>query len=519
MTGARVRLASEVEPEEAAVRVAHYTRISTDEDHQPYSLAAQSDRLASYIKSQPGWESRREFTDQMTGATLDRPGLQRALAEAKAGRFDLLLVYRVDRLARTVRGLAQILEELDRAGVAFRSATEPFDTSTPAGRMMVQMLGVFAEFERATIVERVIAGMERKASSGAWPGGIRPYGYIPDRETGFLVVKEDEAPVVPTIFDLYVNKRIGSRAVAMELNERGHRTRLGKPWSHTAVLTLLTNRAYVGEIFFRGRYHPAPHPPLIDEHLFAAAQAILEERGDDRSLRRSNGSGYLLTGLMVCDRCGKKFVGAAAKGNRYRYPYYVCFSRHRYGTAECPQDRLRAEEMEEKLVQNLLATLNKTDVLEEAVAAWASEQGQDRPNREKELRAIEGQIRKAEAALDRYFAAFEAGTMREAIATSRVETLASEITALNARRAELADELAEPQPQAPDEEALAQLREDLETALEAGPVPQRKVLLQQFVEEIRVKDRSWIQAIYRVPIFRPPSASVLPTGFEPVSPP
>ena len=132
------------------MRVATYTRISTDEDHQPYSLGAQAERLGNYVASQDGWELVRRFTDQASGATTERPGLQRALNEAKANRFDLLLVYRVDRFARSVRGLAQLLEELDAAGVAFRSATEPFDTTTPAGRMMVQMLGVFAEFERAT---------------------------------------------------------------------------------------------------------------------------------------------------------------------------------------------------------------------------------------------------------------------------------------------------------------------------------------------------------------------------------
>ena len=125
----------------------------------------------------------RNFTDQMTSTTLERPGLQRALLEARNGGFDLLLVYRVDRLYRSVRGLAQVLDELDRAKVVFRSATEPFDTGSPAEGMMVQMLGVFAEFERATIVDRVIAGMKRKAARGGWNGGQLPFGYRRDPET------------------------------------------------------------------------------------------------------------------------------------------------------------------------------------------------------------------------------------------------------------------------------------------------------------------------------------------------
>jgi site-specific DNA recombinase len=132
---------------ESGVRVAIYVRRSTDEEHQPFSIEAQDSRLRAYVKSQPGWSLVARFEDDASGAKLDRPGLDKALAAARAGRFDVLLVYRVDRFTRRIRDLVTLLDELDRAGVVFRSATEPFDTSTPAGRMLVQMLGVFAEFE------------------------------------------------------------------------------------------------------------------------------------------------------------------------------------------------------------------------------------------------------------------------------------------------------------------------------------------------------------------------------------
>jgi site-specific DNA recombinase len=188
------------------MRIATYSRISTDEEHQPYSLEAQAQRLVAYIQSQEGWRLVRRFTDQTSGATLERPGLQRALREAQAKRFDLLLVYRVDRLSRSVRGLAQLLEQLDQAGVLFRSASEPFDTSSSAGRMMVQMLGVFAEFERATIVERVIAGMERKAARGEWTGGSLPFGYRLDAERRHLEPDPTEARLVREIFARYAER-------------------------------------------------------------------------------------------------------------------------------------------------------------------------------------------------------------------------------------------------------------------------------------------------------------------------
>jgi len=143
------------------VRVGVYVRRSTDDEHQPYSIEAQDTRLAAYINSQPGWRQAARFADDASGATTARPGLQRALAAARAGVIDVLLVYRVDRLTRSLRDLVTLLDDLDRAGVVFRSATEPFDTATAMGRMLVQMLGMFAQFERDTIIDRVIAGMER----------------------------------------------------------------------------------------------------------------------------------------------------------------------------------------------------------------------------------------------------------------------------------------------------------------------------------------------------------------------
>jgi site-specific DNA recombinase len=136
----------------------------------------------------------------MTGKTLDRPGLQQALTDARAGRYELLLVFKVDRLARSSLGLARVLEELDTAGVAFRSASEPFDTGTAAGRMMVQMLGVFGEFEREMIVERTRMGLAKKASKGEWTGGTPPFGYCYDVERRLLVPVDDEAAAVPRIF-------------------------------------------------------------------------------------------------------------------------------------------------------------------------------------------------------------------------------------------------------------------------------------------------------------------------------
>jgi site-specific DNA recombinase len=280
------------------------------------------------------------------------------------------------------------------------------------------------------------------------------------------------------------------------------------------VITVLTNRAYVGEIFFRGRYHPAPHPRLVEAQIFETAQAILESRGDDMALRRTNGSEYLLTGLLLCEKCGKRFIGASAKGNKYRYAYYVCFSRHRYGTQECDQDRLRADELEERVVESLLATLARRDLLEEAVERWGEIVERSRPDRERELAAVEAQIRRAQGSLDRYFHAFEEERLREEVCTRRIEELSAELTSLEARRSELAEEISESEPTVPDPAELAELVGDIERALSDGELPERKAAMQAVVAEIKVRDRGQIQPVFRVPIFGPPYGLVPPVKFR-----
>jgi site-specific DNA recombinase len=138
------------------------------------------------------------------------------------------------------------MDDLDTAGVHFRSATEPFDTASPAGRLFVQMLGAFAEFEREVIIDRVINGMERKAANGEWTHGPRPYGYLLDPTTQHLVPHPEERHVVRDIFTTYADTRAGTRAIADRLNAQGKRTRKGKPWSGHTIGRMLTNRLYLG---------------------------------------------------------------------------------------------------------------------------------------------------------------------------------------------------------------------------------------------------------------------------------
>jgi site-specific DNA recombinase len=175
-------------------RIAFYTRISTDEDKQKYSLDAQRDRLESFCKGlhgENGYTLVEVYRDTESGSHINRPDLARMLADAEAGRFDEIIVFRVDRLSRKLNDLGPMVERLSKWGVSFRSVSESFDTASASGLAMMQLLGVFGELERKTIIERTKLGMERKARTGAWVSGAVPYAYVATADKKAIVVVPD----------------------------------------------------------------------------------------------------------------------------------------------------------------------------------------------------------------------------------------------------------------------------------------------------------------------------------------
>ncbi len=501
------------------VRIATYTRISTDEVNQPYSLGAQHDRLAAFVASQPDWQVVARYTDQASGKNLERPALTELRTAAAAGRFDLLLVYRVDRLSRNLGQLVALIEELQGHDVGFRSATEGFDTANPAGRMLVQLLGSFAEFERASLLDRIGAGMERKAARGEWCGGTPPYGYRKPRGTSILEPDPATAPVVASIFRRYVETREGGRQIAAWLDGQGVRTRTGGRWSTTSVLDLLRNRAYIGEVSFRGVWGPGAHPPIVERELFDAAVAILDTRAGDPGLRRTNPSDYLLSTLpFVCDRCGHPMVGASARGRGgVRYAYYTCTTRAKRGSAACDQPRLSKAEVEEAILAQMSEVYADTGLvgaaLEDAAAAGRTAQAEAEQAREGLTREASELRRK----LGRYFAAFEAGELDAPLVQSRLAELQAQLAAIEARLAEAPHPEAA-SPSGPVEAAIVSwaLSQALGEVLRQGQRARTKALLRLLIGEIRVISPDDIRPTYRVPAtVRIPNELVAEGGFEP----
>lgn len=420
-----------------------------------------------------------------------------ALDSARLGKYDLLLVYRVDRLSRSVRGLAQIIEELDTVGVAFRSATEPFDTANAAGRMMVQMLGVFAEFERASIVERTVAGLAKKASKGEWTGGTAPYGYEYDKDNGVLVQVPNEVEVVQEIFHRYAIRLHGSATISGWLNDEDVPTRRGGRWTPQRVIDVLRNSTHLGELPFKGESYASAHEANIERHLFDRAQTILVERGENYPLRNGNASDYLLSSLMRCTRCNHGFVGTDSHGTGGKYRYYTCYVRHRQGTARCDQDRIPAPPTEQGVIASVVQVLRDSRLLKEASAQAVAKWQEQHPGLEKDLGHLEKKRRKAEMARDRYVKAFEGGRLSDLTFAQRVSELEDEIATLRTETDLVQDRIGS-RPEVAAESLARAAAERLEETLTNGEPQTVRGLLRALVDRIEVDGREHIQPFIRV---------------------
>jgi site-specific DNA recombinase len=315
------------------VHCAIYTRKSSEEglEQEFNSLQAQREACEAFIASQrhEGWVCLRAGYDDggFSGATMNRPELQRLLADIAAGRVDTIVVYKIDRLTRSLADFAKIVEILDARGASFVSVTQQFNTTTSMGRLTLNILLSFAQFEREVIGERIrdkIAASKRK---GMWMGGIPPLGYR--AQDGKLLVIESEAEIVRMIFRRYAE--LGSvRSLKEELEARGIKSKSwtsasgrgvgGKPFSRGALYLMLQNRLYRGEIVHKGQSHPGEHTPIIDRPLWDAVQAQLAINTAERNSGTRTPQPSLLAGMLF-DGNGNRMTPthATKKGRRYRY--------------------------------------------------------------------------------------------------------------------------------------------------------------------------------------------------------
>ncbi|MEN2787330.1 recombinase family protein [Sphingomonas qilianensis] len=351
------------------VRCAIYTRKSSEEGlEQAFnSLDAQREACAAYVLSQAseGWNALPDIYDDggLSGGSLERPALQRLLADIAAGKVDIIVVYKVDRLTRSLLDFAKLVEVFDKAGVSFVSITQSFNTTTSMGRLTLNMLLSFAQFEREVTAERIRDKIAASKAKGMWMGGLPPLGYRPDGRT--LTIVEAHAAIVRDIYQRYLD--IGNvRLLVDQLDAERIRTPVrqmangrsfgGATFSRGQVYAILKNPIYIGEIPHRDKRHKGLHAPIIDGQVWEATQTLLAGHVPGLRRKSNTASGSLLAGLIVDDASEKLIAAHACKG-KVRYRYYVSQSAH-HGTCDGKGLRIPAREIETATIEALAAAFD-----------------------------------------------------------------------------------------------------------------------------------------------------------------
>ena len=353
-----------------AVRCAIYTRKSSEEGLEQgfNSLHAQREACAAYVLSQAseGWVLLPEVYDDggLSGGTLERPALQRLLGDVADGKVDIIVVYKVDRLTRSLLDFAKLVEALDKAGTSFVSITQSFNTTTSMGRLTLNMLLSFAQFEREVTAERIRDKVAASKAKGMWMGGIPPLGYRPDGRT--LAIVEEHAALVREIHARYLAlgnvRSVAESLVAERIRVPKRKTGTGRAFGGTAfsrgqIYAILRNPIYVGDIPHRGSVFPGQHAPILERAAWNKVQQQLAGNVRGERKGRSGAHGFL-TGLLV-DSEGQPLLATHARKGERRYRYYVSKAllegTARSGTAGM---RLPAEEAEQVVLQELAALLD-----------------------------------------------------------------------------------------------------------------------------------------------------------------
>jgi site-specific DNA recombinase len=367
----------------APVRCAIYTRKSTEEglDKEFNSLDAQRESAEAYIASQrhAGWICLPERYDDggFTGGNMDRPALARLLADIEAGAIQAVVVYKVDRLSRSLLDFAKMMETFDKFHVSFVSVTQQFNTATSMGRLVLNVLLSFAQFEREIISERTrdkIAAARRK---GKWSGGRPLLGYDIDGRGGRLLVNQAEAKRVRAIFALYVQHQ-GLIPVIQELERRRWvqkrwvtrkgQTRGGRAFTKTSLHRFLTNPIYAGKVRHKKEIHAGEHEAIVDPGVWREVQEILRQNSRDVRPPVRNRYGAFLKGLLHCVPCACAMTPAhSARNQTRRYRYYVCCNAQKRGWGACPSKAVPAAEIEQFVVARIQGVANDAALLRAAL--------------------------------------------------------------------------------------------------------------------------------------------------------
>lgn len=352
---------TEIKPKRCAIYCRKSTEFGMEQEYT--SIDAQRDSCRQYIANHTaeGWVEAGVYEDVgISGATLERPALQRLLADVRLGLINRVVCYKLDRISRSVRDFCNLTYELDSKGVALVITTQAFDTSTPIGKMCVMILTSFAEFEREMTVCRIKDKSLALARQGRWNAGLPAYGYKLG-EHRHLEIDEKAAAVVRRIFDLAAAGMSPSyiRDVLVKGNVPAPRNKAAKEWNTTRIRELLNRRVYVGKIVCQGVEYEGRHEPIISEATWNAAHDAIPA---PRRVRKLPPAVFPLRGLLVCPDCGELLVPVRNNGRTGVRRYYVCPA-HKKSKGECSFTGFSAPMIERVAARHLSTLANDKDVL------------------------------------------------------------------------------------------------------------------------------------------------------------
>jgi DNA invertase Pin-like site-specific DNA recombinase len=351
------------------LRCAVYTRKSTEEglEQEFNSLDAQREACEAYVASQKaeGWllVPDRYNDGGYSGGTLERPALKRLIADIEAKKVDVVVVYKIDRLSRSLMDFARLVEVFDRNAVTFVSVTQSFNTTTSMGRLTLNVLLSFAQFEREVIGERIRDKFAASRRKGMWMGGWAPLGYdIKDRK---LVINETEAKVVRSIFKRFA-RGIQPQILVEELAKEGATNKSGKPIDKGYLYRGLHNRVYLGEAVHKGTAYPGEHAPIIERNVWDQAHALISPSMRERTKRTLGRTPALLKGLVFGPSGAAMTPAHTRKGGKL-YRYYVSTDILRSGARASPIKRITAAQLETIVIEQIKVILQSPEII---VASW-----------------------------------------------------------------------------------------------------------------------------------------------------
>lgn len=425
------------------MRTGLYVRVSTQESaKEGYSIGEQESRLRSYCKAK-GWDVYHVYIDGgYSGASTDRPALQEMLKDLEEGRFDAVLVYKLDRLSRSQKDTMELIEDVFLPKkINFVSMTENLDTTTPVGMAMIGLLSVFAQLERAQIAERMAIGIEGRAKEGKWHGAaFSPIGY--EYKDDQLHVIEYEAMLINKAFDMF-NKRIPINKICTEFMELNYRHRYGY-FLPASMNKMLQNPLYIGYIKKNGVLYKGKHEAIVPKEKFDQAQKLFEERRNNEVGKYSFKRGSMLAGLVMCKHCGAKYYKSVGhkKLDGTRSKFYVCATRSKKGsskeqverqkTCKCKNKIYRMEELD-RLIYEEITKLSFDPTYIEKIKENAAIDN-DKP---RQIELIKKRIDELTKQISRYSDLYSLGNMDMDEVKAKIDPLSIERQALRNQLASL----------------------------------------------------------------------------------